>query len=76
MAAPLQTGSEQDPHDDVTNDLNTEYCSKAVRNKWLIDELVSGIKLDSVDDVRTAIEKGAPVNVMYKVNKLVCLNPE
>ena len=66
-ARTLQTGSEQDSHDDVTNDLYTEYCSKAVHNKWLMDELISGIKLNSVDDVRTALKKGAPVNTQYKV---------
>ena len=66
-AAPLQTDSQHSLPDDVTNDINIENCLNTFDDTLLAAQLESGIKRDSVDDVRAALEQGAPVNFLYKV---------
>ena len=66
-AAPRQTGIERGSPDDVTNDFNMRKHSNTVNDTLLAAQLESGIKRDSVDDVRAALEQGAPVNFLYEV---------
>ena len=63
----LQTGSEQGLRDDVTNDVNMDNCLNIVDDTSLAARLADAIEGDSVDDVRAALEQGAPVNFLYKV---------
>ena len=67
MATSPQAGSERGSTDDVTKDKNMENRLNAVDNKLLTARLECAIEGDSVSDVRAAIEKGAPVNFLYKV---------
>ena len=53
--------------DDVTNDFDMQKHPNTVNDTWLAAQLESGIKRDSVDDVRAALEQGAPVNFLYEV---------
>ena len=64
MAAPLRTESGQSSPDDVTNERKN---LKTVDVALLAAQLESGIKRDSFDDVRAALEQGAPVNFLYNV---------
>ena len=47
---------------------HTDNRLTGVDDKLLSAQLESGIESDSVDDVRAAIEKGAPVNFLYNVH--------
>ena len=69
MAAPLQTGGTEQgsPPDDVTDDINMDHCLNIVDDTLLAAQLESAIEGDSVDDVRAALEQGAPVNFLYEV---------
>ena len=70
MATPLLTSTKPgSPDDDVTYDVkeNTGNCLRNVDDQFLAEQLESGINRESVDDVRTAIDKGAPVNFLYEV---------
>ena len=73
MAAPLQTDSQHSLPDDVTNDINIENCLNTFDDTLLAAQLESGIKRDSFDDVRAALEQGAPVNFRYKVKSIYLL---
>ena len=66
-AAPRQTGIEPGSSDDVTNDFDMQKHPNTVNDTLLAAQLESGIKRDSVDDVRAALEQGAPVNFLYEV---------
>ena len=67
MATPLQTGSERGSRDDVTDDINMDNRLNVVDDTSLAAQLESAIEGDSVDDVRAALEQGAPVNFLYEV---------
>ena len=67
MAAPLTTSSKRGSPDYITDDVNADNCLKTVNDESLAVRLEAAIDCDSVDDVRAALEQGAPVNFLYKV---------
>ena len=67
MAASLPTDSVRRSPDDVTVDTNMNNRLHDVDVALLAAQLASAIKGDSINDVRAALEQGAPVNFVYKV---------
>ena len=67
MAAQITTASERGSPDDVTDDTNIDNCLHDVDDASLAAQLASAIKGDSINDVKAALEQGAPVNFLYKV---------
>ena len=69
MAASLPTDSVRGSPDDVTVDTNMNNRLHDVDVALLAAQLASAIKGDSINDVRAALEQGAPVNYLYKVKQ-------
>ena len=73
MAAPLTPASERGSHDNDTEDINMDNRLHDVDVAALAARLADGIEDDSLDDVRAALEQGAPVNYLYKVKPTIML---